>query len=138
MPPETTATKLWELRERLRLARDHMARAKSEMELALIRLGPLSTNWFYALEDNCECGATPTIGVLEMYKWLTSISGRCTALFAQFEDQSKEPLVQLRKRGSRRGRCPPTNWLDWKGSISRIPESELPKITQAPRGEPEA
>ena len=111
-----------------------MARAKLEMERALIHLGPMLMAWFWALEDNCECGVTPTVGVLELYRCLASMSKQCDSMFNNFEERAKEPLVQIRKRGSRRGRCP-NNWLDWKGSLHLTPEPELPHIVHAPKGE---
>lgn len=133
MPPETTVTdELWKIRERLRLARDHMDRAQQEMERALLRLGPLVGQWFFSLEESCDCGMTPTVGVLEIYEWINTLNRRCKSLYDQTEDRLREPLIQLQKRGSHRG---PTNWLDRRGSICRIPlETELPKISPAPKG----
>ncbi len=117
------------LRERLRLARDHMNRAQSEMERALIRLGPIVGSWYFCLEEPCSCGVTTTVSTLEIYQWLTALSRRCSSLFDQAEAHMREPLIQLHKRGSRR-KLRPASWIDW-GPHPKEPE--LPKITPAPK-----
>ena len=125
---------LWNLRERLRLARDHMSRAQLEMERALIKLGPLVGSWYFCVDDPCSCGVTTTVSTVEIYGWLTSLSKRCSSLFDQSEAHLREPLVELHKRGSRRRLRPEApNWLEWRGHIHQIPETELPKITPAPK-----
>ncbi|SRR5258706_906623 len=130
---ETLYTKeeLEALRERMRLARDHMTRAKLEMERALTRLGPTITGWFFTTEDACSCGITPTVGTLEIYGWVASMAKRCESLYEAVELKIKEPLIQLSKRGSHRGQ-----YYDKSNNALLVIEApELPKITPAPRGE---
>ncbi len=120
------------LRERLRLARDHMNRAQLEMERALIKLGATVGQWYFCLDEACSCGVTPTVSTLEIYHWLTVLSGRCNSLYDQSEAKLREPLVQLHKRGSRRGSHSQPNWINW--GPHQIHETELPRITPAPKG----
>lgn len=128
---EYTKEELEALRERMRLARDHMDRAKLEIERALTKLGPTITAWFFSTEDACSCGVTPTVGVLEIYGWIASMAKRCGSLYTNVEERIKEPLIQKSKRGSRRGQ-----YLDRSNnSLAVISSPELPKITPAPRGE---
>src|SRR6266481_7095657 len=89
------------LRERLRLARDHMHRSQLEMERALIQLGRIVGQWFFCQEEQCRCGITNTVSTIEIYEWVTTLSRRCSSLFNQAEERIQEPLIQMRKRGSR-------------------------------------
>lgn len=119
------------IRERVRLARDHMDRAQLEMERAMGRLGSTINGWFFATEDPCHCGITPTVGIVEIYGWITSIARRCNSLYHETEIKIKEPLVQVSKRGSKRG-----HYFDKSNNALAVIETPaLPKITPAPRGE---
>jgi|SRR6267142_1163030 len=124
-----TAEELMGLRERMRLARDHMTRAQQEFESALTQLGPNIASWFFCLPDACECGVTPTVSVLDIYEWFTSLTHRCQTLYQDLDESTKDAKVKLGKRGSKRG-----NYLDLGGGhIEAFPIPDLPKITPAPK-----
>lgn len=101
-----------EQREQMRLARDHMARAQMEVERAMERLGSRISEWFFFTDEKCECGRCPSVGMLEIYRWLAEMHRDCKKLYDDVDERLKEPLIQANKRGSRRGIQGPIQYLD--------------------------
>jgi len=97
-----SGAELLELRERLRLARDHMEIAQREFEGALTNLGKNVVGWLFALPEACRCGETPTVSVLEIYDYFASITHRCKVLYQDVDEASHDAQIKAHKRGSKR------------------------------------
>lgn len=124
-----------QLRERIRITRDHLYRANSEFELALNRMGGEMAAWWFPIEA-CECGITPTVGVIQTYEIINHLYRRLDHMLKDIDTIPEDEFIRIQKRGSRRGK----NYMDTGGGhltavVNAEPEveEELPQITSAPK-----
>ena len=90
------------IRNKFQNAIDRLTDAYESLEYITLHMSPLVVSWFHELDDLCECGRNPSIGVRDIAFGLHDLLDRFSQQLKIADEKYRDIQILRHKRGSKR------------------------------------